>query len=164
VAQPSFCQEWSHLSHSPEETRALGARLGALLRPGDLLLFAGTLGAGKTTLVQGLALGLGLSGPVTSPSFALVHEYPGRLRLYHLDLYRLTARDLPELGIDEMLDGEGVVVVEWSERLPAGFGAGALSVELAFAEDPEARLLRFLALSPRPRCLLQALAEAHCVR
>ncbi len=76
-------------SGSPAETRRLGARLGRLLRPGDVVLLSGELGSGKTCLVQGIARGLGVTGPVTSKSFVLLGEYEGRLRLYHADLYRL---------------------------------------------------------------------------
>src|SRR5262245_35262507 len=100
-------------------TEALGTRLAPLLRAGDLILLAGTFGAGKTVLVRGLAAGLGVTEPVTSPSFALINEYTvpdSRLlqRLYHLDLYRLTsAPEVRGLGLDDYLDDEAVVVIEW---------------------------------------------------
>lgn len=102
----------------PEATRALGRALGKLVRPGDIIILSGELGAGKTTLVQGLAQGLGVKDVVTSPSFTLIQEYRGYYPLYHIDLYRL--EDLEEvwaLGLEEYLFGTGITVVEWGERL-----------------------------------------------
>jgi tRNA threonylcarbamoyladenosine biosynthesis protein TsaE len=101
------------------ETRAVAEALATTLLPGDLVLLHGDLGAGKTVFVKGLAQGLGLDpDAVTSPTFTLVHEYPGgRLPLIHLDLYRLAATDLDDVGLDPDLAARGVVVVEWAERL-----------------------------------------------
>ncbi len=106
----------------PDRTQAWGMRLGAMLRAGDCLLLTGGLGAGKTTLTQAIALGLGLPAdvPVTSPSFSLLHQYPGgRLPLAHLDLYRLSGpEDVESSGLLEYLaPGDEVVVVEWPDRL-----------------------------------------------
>ncbi|MDE2491154.1 MAG: tRNA (adenosine(37)-N6)-threonylcarbamoyltransferase complex ATPase subunit type 1 TsaE, partial [Elusimicrobia bacterium] len=102
------------------DTEALGEALGRTLRAGDLVLLEGELGAGKTTLVRGLARGAGYRGRVSSPSFALAHVYRGRrLTVHHLDLYRLRAADLGELGLDDLLrDPRGAVVVEWPRRAP----------------------------------------------
>lgn len=92
--------------------------MGRRLRPGDLLLLLGTLGAGKTTLVRGLAAGAGVRAAVLSPTFQLVRIYPGKLQLAHVDLYRLGVEsELSELGLEALLD-EGAVVVEWGDRLP----------------------------------------------
>ena len=106
-------------SSSEDETRAIAARVAATLGPGAVLLLSGDLGAGKTAFVRGLAEGLGLdAGEVTSPTFTLVHEYRGgRLPLIHVDLYRLESADLDEIGLDDDLAAEGVVAVEWPERL-----------------------------------------------
>jgi tRNA threonylcarbamoyladenosine biosynthesis protein TsaE len=102
---------------SPEETEAAGEELAASLRVGDLVLLAGELGAGKTTFVRGLARGLGSSAGVQSPTFQLVRVYPGRIQLAHVDLYRLeSGADLTDLGLDDLLE-EGVVAVEWGDRL-----------------------------------------------
>ncbi|MBN1458936.1 MAG: tRNA (adenosine(37)-N6)-threonylcarbamoyltransferase complex ATPase subunit type 1 TsaE, partial [Armatimonadetes bacterium] len=106
------------LSFSAEETRRFGDSLARVLAPGDLLCLFGDLGAGKTTFVQGLARGLGTDEPATSPSFTLIHEHPGPVPLYHLDLYRLGPGDLGEAGVEEALRAPAVLAVEWAERLP----------------------------------------------
>jgi tRNA threonylcarbamoyladenosine biosynthesis protein TsaE len=105
------------ISHSERDTRRIGERLGALCQPGDLILLVGDLGAGKTALAQGIGRGLGITTTVNSPTFTLIKEYPGRLPLYHVDLYRLDDPDaVLALGLDDYLDGDGVVVVEWADR------------------------------------------------
>ena len=107
------------LSRSPAETRALAARLGAGLRPGDVVALRGELGAGKTEFVRGLAVGLGVpEDAVASPSFALAYEYQGRLTLVHLDLYRLAEISFEFLpDVEDYLTGPQVTAVEWAERL-----------------------------------------------
>jgi tRNA threonylcarbamoyladenosine biosynthesis protein TsaE len=108
------------LTRSAEETEAAGEALAGRLGAGDLLLLAGELGAGKTTFVRGLARGLGVTATVQSPTFTLVRVYPGRVQLAHVDLYRLeTAPELDDLGLFELLE-EGVVAVEWGDRLELG--------------------------------------------
>lgn len=103
-------------SRSPEDTRALGERLGRHLQPGDVVLLSGELGAGKTVFVQGIARGAGYEGAVSSKSFVLLGEYPGRVKLYHADLYRLEAPEqVEELALDEVC-ADGALVVEWPER------------------------------------------------
>jgi tRNA threonylcarbamoyladenosine biosynthesis protein TsaE len=110
---------------SEEETSALGERTAASIRDGDVICLHGDLGAGKTAFVRGLARGLGASADdVSSPTFTLIQEYRGgKTTLYHVDLFRLEARDVDDLGLDELTAGEGVVAVEWAERWtdrPAG--------------------------------------------
>ena len=113
---------------SAAETEAEGERLGRELKPGDLLLLVGPLGAGKTTFVRGLARGSGSRDPVASPTFVLVRNYRGRIPLAHVDLYRLNrAPELRDLGLDELLD-DGAVVVEWGDRLEAP-GARVITIE-----------------------------------
>ena len=102
---------------SAAETEALGERLGADLKPGDLVLLAGPLGSGKTTFVRGMARGAGSDAQVQSPTFQLVRVYPGRVQLAHVDLYRVkVAGELADLGLDELLD-QGAMVIEWGDRL-----------------------------------------------
>ena len=125
---------------SPEETEAAGEQLAATLAVGDLLLLAGELGAGKTTFVRGLARGLGISAQVQSPTFQLVRVYPGRIQLAHVDLYRLeTAAELADLGLDDLLD-EGVVAVEWGDRLRLDYPR-TRRIDFA-APSPEVRVIR----------------------
>lgn len=106
------------ISRSPEETQAAGERLGARLTPGAVVACTGELGAGKTCFLQGLARGLEVSGDVTSPTFVLINQYRGRMPVYHLDAYRTgSLTELLELGLDELLDGAGVTVIEWADKL-----------------------------------------------
>jgi len=106
-------------SHSPADTEALGESWGREASPGMLIALSGDLGAGKTQLVRGLARGLGVTGRVHSPTFTLVNVYGGgRLRLFHLDLYRLeTPEQIHSAGIEEFLQPDGVAVIEWAERM-----------------------------------------------
>lgn len=111
---------------TPERMRALGRALGSTAAPGDRFLLEGPFGAGKTTFVQGLAEGLDVPNPVSSPSFVIETQYRGRLVLYHVDLYRLerVERDLLD-SLEEHLYGDGVAAVEWAERLPDELREGA---------------------------------------
>lgn len=116
-------------TRSPEETRALGQLLGRLLAGPLLIWLAGDLGAGKTCLTQGLALGLGVAPdePVTSPSYTLMNHYEGRLSLYHFDLYRLShPDDLEDLDFSTYAEGQGVTVVEWADRFVQPYAHGLL--------------------------------------
>lgn len=108
------------VSHNPAETEALGEQFGRAAQSGWVLALSGELGAGKTQFVKGLARGLGISGRVHSPTFTLVNEYAGgRLKLFHLDLYRLeTHAQVESAGIGEFLRPDGVSVIEWAERIP----------------------------------------------
>ena len=105
-------------THAPEETVALGEAIGAKLRPGDIIALQGTLAAGKTTITKGIARALGVADTITSPTFCLISEYEGALPLYHMDVYRLDgAEDFVNLGVDDMLYGNGVSIIEWSEKI-----------------------------------------------
>ncbi len=110
------------ISHSPADTESLGEKFGRAAQTGLVIALSGDLGAGKTQLVRGLARGLGVAGRVHSPTFTLVNEYAGgRLKLFHLDLYRLeTVEQILTAGIEEYLSPEGVAVIEWAERLATG--------------------------------------------
>ncbi len=107
------------ISHSPGETEALGEQIGRVAGRGLVLALSGDLGAGKTQLVKGIARGLGVTARVHSPTFTLVNEYGGgRLKLFHLDLYRLeTPAQILSAGIEEFLSPDGVAVIEWAERI-----------------------------------------------
>jgi tRNA threonylcarbamoyladenosine biosynthesis protein TsaE len=107
------------ISHSPAETEALGEKFGRAAQSGFVIALSGDLGAGKTQFVKGLARGLGISARVHSPTFTLVNEYGGgRLKLFHLDLYRLeTQAQILSAGVEEFLSPDGVAVIEWAERI-----------------------------------------------
>lgn len=121
----------THRSSSEEQTRGFAAAFAAALNAGAILLLHGDLGAGKTAFVRGLAQGLGINADeVTSPTFTLVHEYRGgRLPLIHVDLYRLDRADLDEIGLDPDLAAQGVVAIEWPERLSRPI-TGATSISI----------------------------------
>jgi tRNA threonylcarbamoyladenosine biosynthesis protein TsaE len=138
---------------SPEETRALGEALGRAVRGhdarGEVVALTGPLGAGKTCFVQGLARGLGAGGYVRSPTFVLVHHYPGPLPLYHVDLYRIGSSDIDTLGLDETIEGDGVTAIEWPASLV--LPPDHLSVQLTFGTDENARIVRVEAHGERSR-------------
>jgi len=153
------------ITHSPRETRELAARLARHLAPGDVVALHGELGSGKTEFVHGLARGLEVPDreAVASPSFTLIHEYPGRVPLIHLDLYRL--EDLPPdllPDLEEYLASPGVVAVEWAARLGPLLPPDHLEVRLAIAGDHD-RELTFLAHGPRSDYLLEQLAAGGVV-
>jgi tRNA threonylcarbamoyladenosine biosynthesis protein TsaE len=128
-------------SKSPEETLALGERLGARIagaaRDGAVVLLEGPLGAGKTVLAKGIARGLGVTDQVISPTYTIISEYSaGTIRLYHVDLYRIEGRDQMEnLGLEDILRGNGVVLVEWGEKLDAGLAGAHTTVTITMAAD-----------------------------
>ncbi len=117
------------ITHSPEETEAIGVSLGKILPPGTVIAYRGGLGAGKTAFTRGLARGLGYRDPVTSPTYTIVNEYlGGRLPLFHFDMYRLSSSDdLWDIGWEDYLDRGGICAVEWSEHVEAAL-EGALTV------------------------------------
>ncbi|MBM4044888.1 MAG: tRNA (adenosine(37)-N6)-threonylcarbamoyltransferase complex ATPase subunit type 1 TsaE [Planctomycetes bacterium] len=130
-------------STSEAATIELGRRLGALLRPGDVVALIGPLGAGKTRLVKGIALGLGVTDErrVTSPTFVLLNRYAGRVPLYHFDAYRLRdARDMVEIGCEEIFAGDGVAVVEWADRVPQCLPETRIEVRMGHAAENERTL------------------------
>ena len=118
------------VTRTPEETRALGAALAKQLHAGDVLLLYGDLGAGKSEFTRGIARGLGIGGPIASPSFTILNVYEeGSLPLYHFDWYRLADEtELWDMGLDEYLGGDGVAVVEWPDRCPGACPEDHLAV------------------------------------
>ncbi|GAB4210626.1 MAG: hypothetical protein OHK0012_01360 [Synechococcales cyanobacterium] len=135
---------------SPAQTQRWAERLAHQLFPGAVLLLQGDLGAGKTTLVQGLAQGLGIPDPVTSPTFTLIQEYDqGSLALIHADLYRLTPEQVPDLGLEEMWEeAYAVIVIEWPERLPY-WPPAYLHLHLHHGASPESRVVTARACDAR---------------
>ncbi len=128
------------LTRSERETIEVGRRLGAELAPGSVVLLVGELGTGKTAFVRGLAAGLGADpDDVSSPTFTLVQEYAGRVRLYHVDLYRVAPNEVEDLGVEQLGEGEGIVAIEWADRLPRPF-PGAVRVAIEDLGDDARRI------------------------
>ena len=126
------------ISGDPTKTFHIGRILGEALTAGDIVALTGELGAGKTCLTQGIARGLGVPEvyQITSPTFTLVNEYPGRLNLIHLDVYRLSSsRDLQDLGYEEFFFGKGVTVIEWAEKIRDIIPEKSLSVTMAYLDQ-----------------------------
>ena len=124
------------VSASAETTEAAGERLGATLGPGAVVALTGELGAGKTCFVQGLVRGLGASVRATSPTFVLVNEYVGRVPIHHVDAYRTDSMtELIDLGLLEMVGGEGVTVIEWADKLTPLLAPDAIRVHIAGVGD-----------------------------
>lgn len=124
------------ISRSPQETEAAGEALGRTLAPGDVVGLTGELGAGKTCFIQGLVRGLGVEGPATSPTFVLVNEYRGRLPVHHVDAFRTSgALELADIGLEELMDGDGVTVIEWAEKAAPLLPARTIHVHIAGVGD-----------------------------
>jgi len=122
-------------SHSESETLELGRRLGASAAPGTVYGLYGELGTGKTILAKGIALGLGITEDITSPTFTLLEIYPGPLPLYHFDLYRIEdPREFDNLGFDEYLEGDGVSVIEWADRAGSALPPETITVSISFLD------------------------------
>jgi len=142
-------------SKSVAETQALGKALGSVLAAGDIVCLSGDLGAGKTAFVQGVAAGMGINDYVTSPTYTLINEYPGRIPLYHMDVYRLGDIDeLADLGFEEYLDGSGVVLIEWADLIAVALPRDVLWVEIAVTGD-ETRNIKFVPHGARAEILLK---------
>ncbi|HEY5165753.1 MAG TPA: tRNA (adenosine(37)-N6)-threonylcarbamoyltransferase complex ATPase subunit type 1 TsaE [Acidimicrobiia bacterium] len=139
------------VANTAEQTRTIGRCIAPLLRAGDVVVVAGGLGAGKTTFTQGLAAGLGVTDPVVSPTFTLTREYEGRLRLVHVDLYRLDrAQEVLDLGLEDVADG-AVLVVEWGDVAAAYLTPEHLEVHLAADIDAGSDDERTIAVTFRGR-------------
>ena len=126
------------ISDSREQTLEVGRLIGAILERGDVVALIGELGSGKTCLTQGLAKGLGVEEnvPVVSPTFTLINEYPGKIPLIHLDVYRLSGpRDLEDMGYEEYFEGGGIIVIEWAEKIRDILPAKTLFVSMRYIDE-----------------------------
>lgn len=134
-------------SRSPEETQRIGEALGAVLGPGDVVACVGELGAGKTCFLQGVARGLGVAEPATSPTFVLINQYQGRCPVYHVDAYRTESlTEILDLGVEEILWGDGVTIIEWGEKLLPLLPSRSIVVRIeGLGEEPREIMLEGLA-------------------
>ena len=125
-------------THSPEETLAIGERVGQNLKPGDIVALIGDLGAGKTCLTQGIARGVKIDPNqiVNSPSYTLINEYAGKIPIYHIDLYRLQRREeIINLGLEEYLEGDGICIIEWADRMLDLLPEGYMEIKLNWEDE-----------------------------
>jgi len=145
-------------TNSADETFFLGEQLAALAEPGDVFAVSGELGAGKTVLARGVARGLGVAGPVKSPTFTLINEYQGRLPFYHLDVYRLGgAPEMADLGYEEYFYGSGVTLVEWAGRVAEILPPERLEIRMEIVPGEEnARKVMLLPRGERYRRLVDS--------
>ena len=155
------------LSHSTNETERIGEALGRVMQPGDVVALIGDLGAGKTCLTRGIARGLGIDDAVTSPTFILVAEYTTArgFTLYHADCYRLgdaAVAEAESIGLAEMMEGQGVAVVEWAERIARLLPGDTLWIELVAVDDSK-RQLTVQGNGSRARSLMQTLESLDTV-
>lgn len=123
-------------THTSEETIALGKKIGEQLTKGDVIAMQGTLAAGKTTITKGIAQALGINDTITSPTFCLISEYYGKMPLYHMDVYRLEGgEDFVNLGTDDMIYGDGVSIIEWSEKIMDELPKKSIILKITPEED-----------------------------
>ena len=131
-------KESAFRTHSPEETQEIGVRIGCQLHPGDVVALIGDLGVGKTCLTQGIARGAGVcqDETVNSPSYILINEYAGKIPIYHIDLYRLEQlEDISALGLEEYLEGDGICVIEWADRMGELLPENHIQVTITGADE-----------------------------
>jgi tRNA threonylcarbamoyladenosine biosynthesis protein TsaE len=154
-------ERFTIISRSDQETILIGQEIGSLLAEGDVIALVGELGSGKTWLTKGIAHGLGISPAtvVTSPSFALVNEYQGRVTLFHMDVYRLeTLSEVLSAGLEEYVHAAGVVVLEWANRWPEILPEHTITAELLIL-DNHSRQITLISRSPRAAEILGAMGK-----
>jgi tRNA threonylcarbamoyladenosine biosynthesis protein TsaE len=146
---------------SVDATRELAGAVAELARSGDLLILVGDLGAGKTAFTQGFGSGLGVPGPITSPTFALVQSHRGRLPMHHLDVYRLGhVNEALDLGLEELLDEGAVTLIEWGDTILRVLPHDFLEVHLLFGEGPDDRVIELVPIGTRWSARMRALETA----
>jgi tRNA threonylcarbamoyladenosine biosynthesis protein TsaE len=144
-----------------DDTKAVGAALAALAQPGDIVLLSGDLGSGKTAFTQGFAAGLGVTEQVVSPTFTLARDYDGRLRLHHLDVYRLDhLQEAIDLGLAELTDDGGVTVIEWGEVVIPTIPPDYLEVRLSYGEGDDDRVVELVTVGVRWQARVRSMEAA----
>lgn len=129
------------LTHSADETIELGKKIGSMLQPGAIIAMEGALAAGKTTITKGIAEALEIDESITSPTFTLISQYEGRLPLYHMDVYRLdSSEDFINLGVEDLIYGEGVSIIEWSEKVKDELPVYTIVLRLELTDDGDRKI------------------------
>ncbi len=143
---------------SLEETQKFGIKLGNALKKGDILCLNGDLGAGKTTLTKSIGIGLGVDEYITSPTFALINQYSGKLPVYHFDVYRLeNVEELNDLGFDEYFYGNGVCIVEWADKIEKMIPKERIVIDIEKTEDLDGRIIKISGFHKRYEELVREL-------
>lgn len=143
---------------SLKETEEFGIKLGSLLKVGDILCLNGDLGAGKTTMTKSIGLGLGVEEYITSPTFALINQYSGRLPVYHFDVYRLeNADELFDLGFDDYFYGNGVCIIEWADKIEKMIPKERIVIDIEKGKNDDERILKFSGYGERFQELVKEL-------
>lgn len=160
--QARFCREMSYISTSETDTQRIGNRLAGVLSSGDVVALQGPLGAGKTRLVQAIATAFGCEQSfIVSPTFTLIHEYNGRLPVYHVDAYRLkNADEFLDLGGGELLSGSGVCLIEWADRIGEVLPFDHLRIDF-HVHGPETRELVFRSSGPSSALMLDQMSQEN---
>jgi len=146
---------------STSETIRIGRRIGSRLLPGDVVALVGELGAGKTQFIKGLAAGVGVRNPtyISSPSFKLINEYPGKIAFYHIDLFRLEGeKEAEELGLDDYFQGRGITAIEWADKIPSLLPEEILWIEIHYTGE-NTRSLEISGKGKRFEDLVRELSE-----
>lgn len=153
------------ISKNPDNTKNIGKKIGSLLRKGDLVALNGDLGAGKTCLVQGIAIGMDCNQKVSSPSFSIIKEYTARLPIYHFDLYRLNrAEEIEELGYEDYFYGNGIALIEWAAKIENYLPAEYLLVEIQLEDEFFTRKIIFKPKGKRFNRLVEELKNIEDIR
>ena len=146
---------------STSETIRIGKSIGSRLLPGDVVALTGELGAGKTQFIKGLAAGVGIGNPtyVSSPSFKLINEYPGKITFYHIDLFRLRGeKEAEELGLDDYFQSRGITAIEWADKIPSLLPEEILRIHIRYTGE-NSRTLEISGEGKRYECLVEELSE-----
>ncbi|HBI26499.1 MAG TPA: tRNA (adenosine(37)-N6)-threonylcarbamoyltransferase complex ATPase subunit type 1 TsaE [Peptococcaceae bacterium] len=151
---------WKINLYSPQVTEAVGRELGKLLAPGDFVSFIGELGAGKTTIIRGIASGLEVRDTVSSPSYLIIQEYKGKYPVFHGDFYRVGSyQELEDIGWEEYFQRDGIMLIEWGNLVPKAIPADYLEVEIEQGLEADERLFKFISHGKRYKSVVEELAK-----
>lgn len=146
------------ITKNVEETKALASKIASYLLPGDIVSLSGELGSGKTTFIQGAVKALGFNGYVSSPSFVLINQYPARINIYHLDLYRMKHQEeLEDLGWEELLDETSIIFIEWGEKIDSFLPKNYLKIKIDRTQKEKERIFTIISPNDKFKDLMEIL-------